>query len=336
MKRFLIGLSIFAAACETGITHSSDEIHDSTESDSDEVEGSATDEPLEEDEVDDESIPEDDTAEEVVTTIVDFSQRGPHEIVSQSESASVTNCSNMNYSIFSPVGISSPPIVVLGHGFGRGSDTMSGWAEHLSSWGVEVLLPTLCHYNVFFGVDHEMNGQNMVELANHHGADEVTYAGHSAGGLAAIIAASFDSQAQGVLGLDTTDTQDVPGVPDFIGMNYASSVTSKAFSIRGEPSSCNSENNGLTLFRMMSDYKAIKVTSADHCDFERPTDFMCEMNCEGSSSEFTDDVINKAILTLGTAAIIAITEALPDGDLVWTEEELSEWTASGLVQSLEP
>ena len=332
MKRFLIGLSIFAAACETGITHSSDEIQDTIESDADEVEGPSTDDPdLEEDEA-----TEEDTAEEYVTPIVDFSQRGPHEFISQSESASVTNCSNMNYSIFSPVGISSPPIVVLGHGFGRGSDTMTGWAEHLSSWGVEVLLPTLCHYNVFFGVDHEMNGQNMVEIANHHGADEVTYAGHSAGGLAAIIAASFDSQAQGVLGLDTTDTQDIPGVPDFIGMNYASSVTSKAFSIRGEPSSCNSENNGLTLFRMMSDYKAIKVTSADHCDFERPTDFMCEMNCESSSSEFTDDVINKAILTLGTAAIVAITEALPDGDLVWTEEELSEWTASGLVQSLEP
>ena len=332
LKLHCIYFLALIAGCETGITHSTDEIQDTIESDADEVEGPSTDESdLEEDEA-----TEEDTAEGDVAPIVDFSQRGPYESVSQSESASVSNCSNMNYSVFSPVDVSSPPVVVLGHGFGRGSDTMIGWAEHLSSWGVEVLLPTLCHYNVFFGVDHEMNGQNMVELANHHGVEEVAYAGHSAGGLAAVIAASVDSQTLGILGLDTTDTQDVPGVPDFIGMNYAGSVTSKAFSIRGEPSSCNSENNGLTLFRMMSDYRAIKVTSADHCDFENPTDFICEMNCEGTSSEFTDGAISEAILTLGTAAIMSITEISTDGDLVWTEEELSGWTASGLVQELEP
>ena len=47
---------------------------------------------------------------------------------------------------------------------------------------------------------------------------------------------------------------------------------------------------------------------------------------------------NKKLLIepFGIGHIVAITEALPDGDLVWTEEELSEWTASGLVQSLEP
>ena len=47
----------------------------------------------------------------------------------------------------------------------RGGEKMFGWAEHLASWGIKTVVPTLCHYNVLNGVDHEMNGQNMVELA---------------------------------------------------------------------------------------------------------------------------------------------------------------------------
>mgnify|MGYP001195338108 CR=1 FL=1 len=113
----------------------------------------------------------------------------------------------MGYSMHTPIGLQNPPVVVLGHGFARGPDTMYGWADHLASWGVVVLLPTLCHYNVFTGVDHEMNGKNMVELAEHYTQEPVVYAGHSAGGLAAIIAASIDETALGVLGLDATDTE---------------------------------------------------------------------------------------------------------------------------------
>ena len=82
----------------------------------------------------------------------------------ENHTVGVTDCSSMNCSVYTPTN-PSPPIVVLGHGFARGAGAMSGWAEHLSSWGVMVLLPTLCHYNVWFGVAHEMNGQNMVELA---------------------------------------------------------------------------------------------------------------------------------------------------------------------------
>ena len=97
----------------------------------------------------------------------DFSQRGSYNVQQERASAMVTNC-NINYSVYTPVGVPNPPIVILGHGFARGSGAMSGWAEHLSSWGVEVVLPTLCHYNVFAGVDHDMNGQNMIDLAGNN------------------------------------------------------------------------------------------------------------------------------------------------------------------------
>ena len=190
-------------------------------------------------------------------------------------------------------------------------------AEHLASWGVEVLLPTLCHYNVIWGVDHELNGQNMVELGNYHGADEVVYAGHSAGGLAAIIAASLDGTNLGVLGLDTTDTEGVFGVADFIGQQYAPNVTSITFSIRGEPSTCNSSGNGLNLFEMMNNSYKTKVSEADHCDFEYPTNFGCELNCENSNAIISDDEIRSEIIMLGTSAILSLTGISNDGLVYW-------------------
>ncbi len=269
------------------------------------------------------------------TQITDFFQTGPYEINFQARSASVTNCAAMNYSVYSPDGVDNPTTVVIGHGFARGSGVMTGWAEHLSSWGVEVLLPTLCHYNVFSGVDHEMNGQNMKELAYQHGASQVIYAGHSAGGLAAIIAASQDSSAIGLLGLDTTDTEDIPGVPDGIGQGYVSDISCPSFSLAGEPSSCNADNNGVDLFKSMADYKILKVSSADHCDFENPTDSICELSCENSTAIFGDDEIRSVIITLGTAAVISLAEISEDGSYLWTDAGLQDWTSTGLIQEIE-
>ena len=165
---------------------------------------------------------------EEAQSLEDFTLTGPYNVNFLDSYADVTDC-NMRYFTYSPAGIQDPPVVVLGHGFARGPETMVGWAEHLSSWGAEVLLPTLCHYNVFWGVDHELNGQNMIELGQWHGAEEVIYAGHSAGGLAAIIAASLDDSNLGVLGLDATDTEGVFGIEDFIGQQYAPNVGTAAF-----------------------------------------------------------------------------------------------------------
>ncbi len=264
-----------------------------------------------------------------------FSQPGPYEVVEISNSASVTNCNNMRYTVYSPVGIDDPPVVVLGHGFGRGPSTMAGWAIHLASWGVEVLLPTLCHYNILTGVDHVMNGQNMHELADVHTDESVVYAGHSAGGLAAIIAASQDVDALGVLGLDATDTQDIPGVPDALGYVFATTVTCPAFSIMAEPSSCNANNNGLSLFRAMNDAKTVKITSTDHCDFENPTNFLCETNCLNEAEVFSDDVTRPIIVTLGTAAVISLSGISLQGDMIWSSLGLRAWAEEGIVQDIE-
>ena len=330
---YLIGLLLLG--CETKVTSSVEKDTYVEET----VEDTAVEEVVEETEEQEEQETgeieepvEEDTGE--IDSITDFLQRGPYEVTEESKSAQVTNCTNQPYSVYTPVGVSSPPVVVLGHGFARGADTMTGWADHLASWGVEVLLPTLCHYNVFAGVDHEMNGQNMKELAILHGATNVVYAGHSAGGLAAVIAASQDPNASGVLGLDATDTQGIPGVPDVIGQSYAGNVTCPAFSIVGEASTCNADNNGLDLFSMMGEYQVAKVVDADHCDFESPTDWICESQCENAQTTFTNEEIRPVIVTLGTAAVMSLTGLSADGALVWTQG-LEDWANLGLVQIIE-
>ena len=339
MKRFLIGLGVFTlASCGMNVINDpqkeQDEIQNDIENDTDSIIGSGDidveDTGTETEE--DEEVGEETGQEPVLIT--DFSQTGPYDVSVESRTASVTDCASMSYDIYSPSGPVDPPVVILGHGFARGSGVMVGWAVHFASWGVEVLLPTLCHYNIFFGVDHEMNGQNMKELGDIHGSIETIYAGHSAGGLAAIIAASLDDNPMGVLGLDVTDTQGVPGVRDFIGRDYAVSVGCPAFSIIGEASSCNGENNGLTLFRMMSDYRSVQITSADHCDFENPTDSVCEMNCENSTTLFGDDEIRTAITKLGTAAIMSLSGLSEDGDIFW-DTGVDTWIDIGLLQEYE-
>ena len=249
--------------------------------------------------------------------IEDFVVRGPYEVTKEDRTFDVTNCSGMGYSVYAPNNTLDAPTVILGHGFARGPETMTGWADHLASWGVQVLLPTLCHYNVLAGVDHEMNGQNMFELAQHYNTSEVVYVGHSAGGLAAIIAASLDENALGILGLDTTDTEGAPGVPDFIGQQYAENVTGTGFYVYGEPSSCNSNNNGLTLFEMMGESYVVKIDEADHCDFENPTDFMCEINCENTQAAVSDEEIKSLIMAFGTSAVLTLTGLSTNGWVIW-------------------
>ena len=310
--KYSFGLIILLASCSVGISHDSEKMQQDTF-----VESIDDDIPSDEEN----SVPDQDSGleepEESEDSVEDFIFKGPHDVSVTSTSAPVTDC-NIDYAVYTPSNIDNPPVAILAHGFARGSETMVGWAEHLSSWGVEVLLPTLCHYNILLGVDHEMNGLNLVELGQYHGSSEVVYAGHSAGGLASIIAASLDNNNLGILGLDTTDTEGTPGVPDFIGQQYAEDVTSPAFFVRGEPSTCNSSGNGLDLFEMMQTSYKIKVDEADHCDFEYPTNFGCEISCENSDAITSDEEIRSVIITLGTSAILSLTGISDDGWILWS------------------
>jgi len=273
------------------------------------------------------SSPTSEPTQEPVEENVDYSIDGSYSVSSSTGSASIASCANgMEYSVFTPSGVSNPPVMILGHGFARSGSNMHGLAEQYASWGVEVIVPNLCHSS-FWDADHEQNGMDMVELAQQYGAMNVIYAGQSAGGLAALVAASQDSNALGVVGLDATDTNDT------IGLTYATSVQVPTYALLGEPSSCNSDNNGLSMFELVNDINVMRVTSSDHCDYESPTDWMCTTFCLNQSNSFDDAEIAPAIMFLSTAAVMKIVGTNTSSD-AWETEMVDEWTDMGLLNRI--
>jgi pimeloyl-ACP methyl ester carboxylesterase len=126
---------------------------------------------------------------------------------------------------------------------------------------------------------------------------DAIYMGHSAGGLASLVAAAEDSSAVAVVGLDMTDA-------DGIGGRAAASIVAPVYALLGEPSSCNSDGNGLDVYRTLSDVQMLRVTDADHCDFENETDWLCTWFCPAGSGAFSDAAISETVSALSIAALM--------------------------------
>ena len=226
----------------------------------------------------------------------DYRERGPWA-VHQSSQDIPASCS-METFLFEPDGHSELPLVVLGHGFARSAKQLTGWAEHLASWGFTVAVPQLCRSN-FWNADHEINGDDMVVIGEVLGASEVVYAGHSAGGLSAFIGAALDPAAIGVIGLDATDA-------DGMGLSYAAQLSVPALGLVAEPSDCNADCNGYDLFSHTADAVAVRVNDTDHCDYESFTDWMCTWFCQNLDAEFADAELHSTIQGLMTAAAFEV------------------------------
>jgi hypothetical protein len=224
--------------------------------------------------------------------------------VSQATQTVAASC-QMETRIFTPDVDTGAPLIVLAHGFARTADQLTGWAEHLASWGFIVATPQLCHSS-FWDTDHEVNGEDMLAIADALGASEVIYGGHSAGGLSGLIAGALDVRTVGVIGLDATDA-------DGVGLGYAPLLDAPAIGLLGEPSDCNSDCNGSALYQAATDAIAVRVTDADHCDYESDTDWMCTTFCTNAAASFSDEDIQSTIRGLMTAAAFEIT----DGQTGW-------------------
>jgi dienelactone hydrolase len=162
--------------------------------------------------------------------------------------------------------------VVLAHGFLRDQDRMRGFADALAQRGLPTLTLDLCNMRPWDGA-HRQNGRDMVQLARRLGAGHVVYAGFSAGGLAALVAASIDRDAIGVFAMDIVDR-------DGLGQQLAAELSIPIAGLVADPSSCNAQNNGLAVYAVASDARVRRFSGATHCDFETPTDALCELLCE--------------------------------------------------------
>lgn len=177
------------------------------------------------------------------------------------------------------------PVIVWAHGFGRGPEHHAGAAAQAASWGFLVAVPKLPSF-----IDHPANGSWIVgtllpEARRLAGSDAVPVGlvGHSAGGLATLVAASL-VQVDAWVGLDAVDDRGGTGA------DVDDSVMAPALLLRAPSASCNADGNS-GMWRTGGTRWTVTVEDSNHCDFESDTDSTCELFCGGAADPFRQDLV---------------------------------------------
>ncbi len=254
---------------------------------------------------------------------IDPTTRGPFDVTTTRDVFDAS-C-ELPYAAVRPVGVDPFAVAVLAHGFLLDSSSMTGWAEHWASWGVAVAVPDLCHSSIFDS-DAALNGSDMAELGEHlAGGLPIVYAGHSAGGLAALLAPANSPHAVAVLGFDPVD--DILGS----GLAAAPDVDIPVAGIYAEDETCNAFGNGLDAFGAAPSHRLLRAVGTDHCDYTNPYESLCDIACANGTAdpEVTVDVLEG----LSLAWIAWHTGERPDLAVYWQPEsaELGAWIDAGLV-----
>ncbi len=161
--------------------------------------------------------------------------------------------------------------VLLAHGFKRKLKHMRGWAEYWQAQGIDTTIMSFCNSSWFNG-HHQRNADDLIALATELGIEAPVYAGYSAGGLAAYLAAYSDKRARGFLGLDAVDSGD-------LAMATVGALSAPALFISAAPSMCNARGNFSDIVSRYSVEQSIHLPQATHCDFEWPFDKRCSLVC---------------------------------------------------------
>jgi len=197
---------------------------------------------------------------------------------------------NVEVDFFLPKTARPAPLVVVAHGFARSRKNFEGWGERLARAGYFAAIPDLPSHT-----DHRQNGHAIDELIqllatnppqkfrstqiSQIETDRVAVIGHSAGGLATLLAASKNRRIVLWVGLDPVDSGD-------IGAKAAGERTFTSLVLLAEPSRCNQRQNIAGLeHHLRGPWLIAKVDGAHHCDPEDPTDKWCTFTCGGSYSD---------------------------------------------------
>jgi len=249
-----------------------------------------------------------DTADHTANYLIE----GNAAVTVTTQTVSIDEDCEMSLSLYTPAEHSGGPLLILAHGFVRSQINMAGWASHLASWGVQVTTPDLCHSS-FTDADHAANADELRALNDAIGAGPVIYAGQSAGGLSALIAAAEDDDALAGIGLDATDS-------DGLGVERVSGAAVPLLGLVGEPSDCNADSNGIAIYSAAAQATAFRVVESDHCDFEDETDVLCTALCQGDNTQFSEEEIHEVILGMLTSAVV---------DLAGAGSGRAEWWTPG-------
>jgi hypothetical protein len=175
--------------------------------------------------------------------------------------------------LYSPSRAQTDGLVILAPGFMRDQRHLANLARSLAGRGIPTLTFNPCNTRPWGGRPVQ-TGADMVGIARLQGARRVVYGGFSAGALSALIAARLDPHTFGVLALDLVDNRG-------LGIGMARGLDRPLIGLRGEPARCNAHNNALPVFAAAPKGRLSAIPGASHCDFESPTDWLCEALCQG-------------------------------------------------------
>ena len=242
-----------------------------------------------------------------------FSNSGPYEIEIYNGYFSTSNGDSTEYRIISPINGPIAPHIILAHEFISTHDYLLDFSQHYASWGLKVATMNQLHSSLIDN-DPIQDAEDFILLSNQaFGGGDVIYAGYSAGGLRAMIASALDTNTIAFFGLDIVDIDD-------LGQSYAQGLNIPIFGLAGEESSCNSQSNGIGVYNEAENSKLLRITEADHCDFQSPNSFICTFLCENENYLFSPNQINLLIKNLSTAFFTWQTLINIDGELWWTDE----------------
>lgn len=194
--------------------------------------------------------------------------------------------------------------VVWAHGFLRDLGSMRGWARHAAGHGVRSVVVSFCNSSAFAG-RHDRNAADLrlvADAVRTRPDDPVVYAGFSAGGLSALLAAASDPHAIGYLGLDPVAS----GGLEAEAVGWAG----PAMLIVGDASACNADGNANLLAALLPGAAFVRVPGATHCAFEDPYDPRCEWVC-GRMDENSAASIRATIRGTAMAWLFALSRARP-------------------------
>lgn len=241
--------------------------------------------------------------------VPDFAEPGPSTFTERDERWQPPGCGReVARRFFVPDAPATAVTVIVAHGFARTQDEVVDLARHLASWGIPAATTTSCHA---FPFDNSPT-QDAVDLrllADDAGAAERLFVGHSAGGLRAVLAGAAEPQVAGVLGLDLVDL-------GALAATAAPSVAAPLAGLAGEPSRCNALGEGAAVYAAVPGSPLLHVTDADHCDFEWPTDELCEVACN-DPADLPEAQVQATVRGFATAWVVWRAGVDPLGEEYW-------------------
>lgn len=223
--------------------------------------------------------------------------------------ASARGC-EVGYHLRRPPDAVEGVVAIVAHGFLRTGAFMSGWGEAIAAAGVASVTVDLCLSGT--GDNRRADdGADLVAVRRALGYREAIYVGVSAGGLAALVAASLD--AEGSRGLLLLDPVNAGGQ----ARSAAGRVRVPAAALVAKPQVCNAWRNIDPALESLADVTRIAVGKASHCDFEWPTDRFCRIACVAHNSDDEREQAQARIRRVGVDFVRAVAAASPQALADW-------------------